>query len=140
VSEEIPVNWKLIFGLSLFGLAMGLATVFWVQSNVEPLFWLVIFVICALLTARQLSSRHFIHGLLVGIVNSVWVTAAHIAWFDRYMANHPREAAMAQSMPLSNSPRLMMALVGPMIGIISGVILGVFCLVAARFVKPRPRS
>ena len=134
------MNWKLIFGLTLFGLAMGLATIFWVPSNVEPLFWLVIFVICALLTAWQLSSRHFIHGLLVGIVNSVWVTAAHIAWFDRYMANHPREAAMAQSMPLSNSPRLMMALVGPMIGIISGVILGVFCLVAARFVKPRPRS
>src|SRR5215470_9617669 len=92
------MNWKLIFGLSLFGLAMGLATIFWVPSNVEPLFWLVIFVICALLTAWQLSSRHFIHGLLVGVVNSVWVTAAHIAWFDRYMANHPKEAAMSQSM------------------------------------------
>jgi len=133
------MNWKLIFGLSLFGLAMGLATVFWVPSSVEPFFWLVIFVLCAFLTARQLSSRHFIHGLSVGIVNSVWVTAAHIAWFNRYMANHPREAAMSQSMPLPNSPRLMMALVGPVIGIISGVILGLFCLIATRFVKPRHR-
>jgi hypothetical protein len=131
------MNWKLIFSLSLFGFAMAVATVFWVPSNVEPLLWLVIFVVCAFLIARKLVSRHFVHGLLVGIVNSVWVTGAHLLWFDQYIANHPNEAAMSRSMPLPNSPRLMMTLVGPLVGIISGVILGLFCLIAARFVKPR---
>jgi uncharacterized membrane protein len=33
------MNWKLIFLLSLFGLAMAIATVFVIPSNIEPLFW-----------------------------------------------------------------------------------------------------
>ena len=71
------MDWKLIFGLSLFGLAMGIATVFVIRSDVEPVFWLFIFLTCAYLIARKRPDRHFLHGLLMG------------------------------SMPLPNSPRLM---------------------------------
>jgi len=129
------MNWKLVFELSIFGLAMAIGTVFVIPSNIEPLFWLAIFLVCAYVIARQRSMGHFLHGFLVGIVNSVWVTAAHMLFFGRYIANHPKEASMMKSMPLPDSPRLMMALVGPVIGIASGVVLGVFCLLASRFVK-----
>ena len=88
------MNWKIIFLLSLFGLAMGIATVFVIPSNIEPLFWLVIFVISAFVIARATASRHFLHGLLVGIVNSVWITGAHILFVNQYLANHAKEAAM----------------------------------------------
>jgi len=37
-------------------------------------------------------------------VNSIWV--AHVTFFNVYPANHPREAAMTRSMPLTGSPRL----------------------------------
>lgn len=131
------MDWRLLFGLSLFGLAMGVATVFVIPSNVEPVFWLFIFIACAYLIARNRPDRHFLHGLLLGIVNSVWVTGAHIAFFSQYIANHPKEAAMMSSMPLPDSPRLMMACIGPIIGIISGVIIGVLAYVAGRLVKPR---
>jgi hypothetical protein len=131
------MDWKLVFGLSLFGLAMAIATVFVIPSNIEPVFWLVIFLICAFLIARSRSNRHFVHGLLVGIVNSIWVTAAHVVFFSKYIANHPKEAAMMSSMPLPNSPRLMMACVGPIIGIVSGAIIGLFAYVAGKLVKPR---
>ena len=47
------MNWKLIFGLSLFGLAMAFATVFVIPSNVEPLFWLAIFIVCAVVIAKR---------------------------------------------------------------------------------------
>ena len=40
--ERDDVDWKLIFRLSLFGLAMAIATVFAIPSNIEPAFWLVI--------------------------------------------------------------------------------------------------
>ena len=106
------MSWKLVFGLSLFGLAMAIGTVFVIRSNVEPIFWLAIFLVCAFLIARRRSTGQFVHGLLVGIVNSVWVTGAHILFFGQYIANHPKEAGMMNSMPLPNSPRLMMALVG----------------------------
>ncbi len=131
------MDWKLIFGLSLFGLAMAIGTVFVIPSNVEPIFWLPIFLVCAYLIARQRPDRHFLHGLLVGIVNSVWITAAHIIFFSQYIANHSKEAAMMRSMPLPDSPRLMIACVGALIGVISGAIIGLLAYVAAKLVKPQ---
>lgn len=127
------MNWKLIFALSLFGLAMAIATVFVIPSNIEPIFWLVIFVICAYLIARFAPARHFLHGLMVGIVNSVWVTAAHILLFDAYIASHAREAAAMHNSPLP--PKAMMAIVGPIVGIVSGIVLGLFAFIAAKFVR-----
>lgn len=127
------MNWKLIFLLSLFGLAMGIATVFVIPSNIEPLFWLVIFIICAVIIARRVPSRHFLHGLLVGIVNSIWVTGAHVLLFDAYIANHAREAAMMQNSPLP--PRAMMLIVGPCIGVVSGIVLGLFAWIASKFIR-----
>jgi hypothetical protein len=44
---------------------------------------------------------------------------------------------MMSSMPLPNSPRLMMAWVGPIVDIISGGLIGLFAFVAGRLVKPR---
>lgn len=52
------MNWKLIFQLSLFGLAMAFATVTWIPSNIEPIFWLAIFIICAYLIATKCSAKH----------------------------------------------------------------------------------
>ena len=127
------MNWKLIFGLSLFGLAMAIATVFVIPSNIEPIFWLVIFIICAVIIARRLPARYFLHGLMVGIVNSIWVTGAHVLLFNAYMASHAREAAMMQNAPLP--PRVMMAVVGPCIGVVSGIVLGLFAWIASKFVK-----
>lgn len=118
----------------MFGLAMAIATVFVIPSRVEPFFWLAIFLFCAVLIARKAPSRPFLHGLLTSLLNSVWITGAHLLLFDAYVAHHAREAAMmaSSSMP----PRLMMLLTGPVIGLLSGVVLGVFALVATRFVKP----
>ncbi len=42
---------------------------------------------------------------------------------------------MMQSMPVPASPRLIMALTGPMFGLVSGVVLGLFALVAGKLVK-----
>lgn len=134
------MNWKLIVLLSLFGLAMGMATVFWIPSKIEPLFWLVIFLLCAVLIARG-SARPFLTGLLLGIANSVWITACHILFYGAYIARHAQEAAMMKSMPAAVSPKLMMALTGPLIGVVSGIIIGLFAWVASRLIRrPSPAT
>lgn len=131
------MNWKLIVQLSLFGLAMGVATVFWIPSNIEPWAWLAAFVISAYLIATRAPGNPFLHGLLVGIANSVWVTASHILLFQSYVVNHSREVAMMRSGPLPDSPRLMMTLMGPLIGVASGLVLGLFAVIAATLVARR---
>ena len=126
------MNWKLIFLLSLFGLAMGVATVFVIPSNIEPAFWCVIFVICAWVIASRAPGRYFLHGLLVSIVNSVWITAAHVLLFDQYVASHAKEAAMMRAMPIA--PRVMMVITGPLVGVVSGLVLGLFAWIASKIV------
>jgi hypothetical protein len=55
---------------------------------------------------------------------------------DQYLARHAREAAMMGSMPMPTHPRLLMALMGPVIGLGSGIVLGIFAVVATRLVRP----
>jgi hypothetical protein len=131
------MNWKLIFQLSLFGLAMGIGTVFVIPSTVEPFLWLAIFLICAYVLASTGVAHPFLHGLAIGIVNSVWVTSSHVLLFTQYVANHAKEMEMMKTMPMSDRPRILMAIMGPLIGIVSGIVLGVFALVASKLMKPR---
>jgi len=134
------MNWKMILGLSLFGLAMAVGTVFVIPSKIEPIFWLVIFVICAFVIAQRAGSRPFLHGLLLGIVNSVWVTAAHLIFIEPYLAGHPQEAAMMHSMPVSLPPRAMMAATGPVVGVISGIVIGVLAYIASKLFDKGKRA
>ncbi len=127
----------MIILLSLFGLAMAVATVFVISSKIEPWFWLVIFIVCAWAIAARAPGKFFLHGFLVGIANSVWVTAAHVLLYDPYIAHHPREAQMMANGPMAQHPRLMMAIVGPIVGILSGLVLGLFAWIASKLVRSR---
>ena len=129
------LNWKLILFLSLLGFAMALATVSLVPANIEPIIWLIIFIICAYLIARQSSGKFFQHGFLVSLINSVWITSAHIIFFKTYIAYHPQQVSMLAKTPMPQHPRLMMAITGLIIGIILGLVLGFFSFIAGKMVK-----
>ena len=93
------MNWKLILLLSLFGLAMGIATVFFIPSNIEPVFWCIIFLICAWIIAKRARGHFFLHGLLVSIVNSVWIVSGLVlglfAWIASKIVRRPTPLATA---------------------------------------------
>ena len=61
-------------------------------------------------------------------------------FFSTYIDHHPKKAAMMGSMPLPNSPRLMMALVGPVVGIVTGAIIGILALLVGRLVRSKEVS
>ncbi len=129
------MNWKLILLLSLFGAAMALATVSLIPMSVEPILWLVIFLLSAYIIAKKRVAKPFLHGLLVSIVNSIWITAAHASMFDTYTANHPDMLKMGSNMPMSDMPRVAMIVMGPVIGAISGLVLGLFSLIASKLMN-----
>lgn len=131
------MNWKLIFSLSLFGLAMAVATVFVIPSKIEPAFWLIIFIACAYFIAKNASAKFFLHGFLLSMVNCIWITGAHIVFFSTYISNHPQEAAMAAQMPMPEHPRLMMLMTGPVFGAGFGIIQGLFSFIASKSMKKK---
>src|SRR5215471_20683429 len=137
---EVHMRWPLILRLSLFGLVMAFATLSFLPPALEPLLWLAIFVACAYWLAKGAPTKLFLHGLVLGLANSVWITAVHAAFLGVYLAHHPAEAAMMKSMPMPSSPRLMMALVGPVVGGISGTIIGLLAMGVAAILRRGQRA
>lgn len=116
---------------------MAISTVFWIPSSIEPVYWLVIFIISAYFIALKSSGKYFMSGFWVSITNCVWITAFHIIFFQQYLMNHQQEADMLAKMPLPDSPRLMMLLTGPVIGIISGLVLGLFAFIGSKILQKK---
>jgi hypothetical protein len=129
------MNWRLILYLSLYGLIMAIATVYWIPSRTEPIFWLIIFIACAYIIAKKCTGDYFWHGFAVSVFNGIWVTAAHFILFDAYMENHPEAVEMNKSIPAIFSPRTWMLVIGPAISIVSGLVLGLFSWVASKLIK-----
>jgi len=131
------MNWKLVFLLSLFGLAMAFLTIWLVPSTVEPFCWLVIFLICSYCIAKYAPGKYFLHGLMVSIFNSVWITAAHAAFFYQYIAAHPEFLQATAGLPtdLAGHPRRMMVPIGAISGVLFGIILGLFAFIASKIVN-----
>lgn len=127
------MNWKLIFVLSLLAIPMAFATVYYIPQNVEPVVWLVLFIACAFIIAKVARGKFFLHGFMVSIFNCVWITAIHFILFDAYYANHPNLAEMKDVTP--QTMRYAGLVIGPVIGILSGLILGLFSFVAAKILK-----
>jgi hypothetical protein len=129
------MNWKLILQLSMFGLAMAFATTFFIPSKVEPIVWLAIFAVCAYIIAKNCTGKYFLTGFMVSLANCFWITSVHIIFCNAYLADHPQEAAMMANMPIPDNPRLMMLMTGPPVGIISGLVLGLFSFIASKMIK-----
>ncbi len=125
------MNWKLIIQLSFFGLIMAFATISLIPEKIEPAFWLVIFLFCAYVIAKVVPGKYFLHGFMVSIFNCIWITAAHIYFYDSYIAHHPDMATMYKGI----YPRKMMLVYGPAFGVMFGIVLGLFAFVASKIVK-----
>jgi hypothetical protein len=129
------MNWKLIFQLSLFGLAMAIATVSLIPQNVEPIFWLVVVLLSAYLIAKKCTGKYFLHGFVLSLVNCVWITGIHTFFIHPYLANHPNMVEMSSNLPLYHHPRLQMLVTGPFFGVGFGIVLGLFAFLASKMVK-----
>ena len=126
------MNWKFIFKLSIFGLAMALLTLSMIPMKIEPFCWLAIFVLCAYLIPKYVSGNYFMHGFMTSILNCVWITSIHFIFYRQYLVNHPGMAGTINNTAFNLSPRALMLLTGPLIGFLSGLILGTFTLIAAK--------
>ena len=78
-----------------------------------------------------------IMNLIWIFIGGFWITTVHILFFHTYMASHLQEADMLTKMSLPDSPRLMMLITGPVIGIISGLVLGLFAFLASRIMQKK---
>jgi len=117
---------------------MAFATVSLIPQNIEPAFWLVIFIFCAFVIAKVCCGKYFLHGFLVSLINCIWLTAVHAIYYKIYTAHHPDVASMGTNIlrgGFATHPRMAMVIVGPVLGVMFGIILGLFTVVASKIVN-----
>lgn len=134
------MNWKLVLQLAMFGIAMGLGTVFFVPSKVEPILWLIVFLLSGYAITKHCVRLRFLNALLVGLLDSLLKTSVHVVFFSDYVARHAQEMAMIRQMTSAVSPRQLILLSSPIWGVIYGTATGVFALLIGMFVKPAESS
>lgn len=111
---------------------MAIATVSFIPIGMEPVLWLFIFGFCSYTIAKKCDDRFFFHGFMLSIINCIYIVAFHVAFWDAYSAAH---SDMVASFPKDLNPRMVSAASGPIIGVISGIVQGIFCIVAAKIQK-----
>jgi hypothetical protein len=125
------MSWSLIALLSLPGLLMGLLSVWGITRKREPYFWFVFTCIVAVLVARRAPDNFFMHGLYIGIGWGIANGLIQSLFFHNYLSANPTLRSGYQKvriMPMRFFPLL----TGPVIGLVTGLILGSICMLTHR--------
>jgi hypothetical protein len=132
------MNWKLVFSLALFGVAMGVAAVLgFYPPSVEWLLWLIISLLCAWIVAKKVAVKLFLHGFMVGLLDGLAAPIITAIFFSTYLANNPSYADQAKQLPAGLDMRTFGLILAPVIGVVYGLVLGLFAWLAGKvFKKP----
>ena len=116
------MDWKLIALLSVVGIIMGLLSVRGFTQKIEPVLWLLFGIATSLVISKNLE-KPFLHGLVIGVAWGILNGLLQSAFFDTYLANN---SSVQQSFQKNSSipPRIFVLATAPIIGLITGVILG----------------
>lgn len=117
------MNWQLIFLLSGFGILMGILSVNGFTKKVEPFFWIVFGLFSAYVLSKNVSEKIFWHGFIVGILWGVFNGILQSTFLNIYLKNNPSYHKKYEKVK-SRNYRLYVLLVGPMLGLVTGSVLG----------------
>ena len=117
------MNWTVILLLSTFGLIMGLLSLKGYTQKLEPFLWLLFGIITSLILSKNVDNNTFLHALIIGLFWGVLNGLTQSAFFDQYLANNENlQEGFKQSSLMQ--PRYFVLVTGPIIGLITGLVLG----------------
>jgi hypothetical protein len=105
----------------------------WILVGLLSILWLVLAVFATLVIARTAGTRYFLHGLAVGIAWGLLNGVIAAALFGAYREHNPEVMASTSR----GSPSPVMFLGGaPVIGLVTGLVLGLLAWGASRVIEP----
>ena len=131
------MNWKLISLLAGFGVLMGVASVLGLTAGIEGALWAVIGLICVVVIAWRAPGHSFQHGFLVGLLAGTVASLLQFLFFPTYMSNNPDLATRFAQVPGGLNARSFVLILAPVIGLVSGIVLGAVCWLVAMVIAKR---
>ena len=133
------MNWQLILSLSLLGVVVGLVSVSGLMGSQIWLLWLCVAAFCAWQFARKTRRYLFLHGFYLGIFVGVCASWVQAIFLPTYVSNNPRMAETFNNLPQTMHPAYVLLIMGPIIGAVSGIVIGLFAIIAGK-ITGRPAS
>jgi hypothetical protein len=117
------MDWKVIIILSAIGLIMGLLSVKGFTQKLEPFLWLLFGIATSLVLSKNIDNKTFLHGLLIGLSWGIINGLTQSVFFDTYLSNNPQ---LQQNFSKTSfmQPKYFVLVTGPIIGLITGLVLG----------------
>lgn len=123
------MNWNLILKLSLFGLLMGVLSVFGlIPTGFEFFPWLIIAVISGYLMSRHTTKLIMTQSVVLGLFMGILVSVFQAVFFDKLIENNPGSLDGFKEIPTAMEPQYVLLFTGPFIGIIFGIVIGMIAL------------
>ena len=117
------MDWKVIIILSAIGLIMGLLSVKGFTQKLEPFLWLLFSIATSLVLSKNIDNKTFLHGLLIGLAWGIINGLTQSIFFDTYISNNP-QLQQNFSKTTFMQPKYFVLVTGPIIGLITGLVLG----------------
>lgn len=117
------MDWKVIIILSAIGLIMGLLSVKGFTQKLEPFLWLLFGIATSLVLSKNVDNKTFLHGLLIGLAWGIINGLTQSVFFDTYLSNN-LQLQQNFSKTIFMQPKYFVLVTGPIIGLITGLVLG----------------
>lgn len=132
------MNWSLLLKLSAFGGVMAFATINFIPFEFEFVVWLFVYGFCAYAISKSCQDRFFTHGFLLGIINCIFYSAFHLAFFESYTSAHTLLMSQVNTIvPAPANQRPIVLAIGVVMCILGALLQGLIChFVSKKMQKP----
>ncbi|MFA6541576.1 MAG: hypothetical protein WCT99_08230 [Bacteroidota bacterium] len=131
------MKWNIVFLLSLFGIGMGIASLFGLTEKIEIYEWILIALLSAYFLSKQTTHKVFLHGVYSGIAMGILFAVIQISFFGMYLENNP-SALPAFRLAIGDfNPQLFVLLLSPVVGGVYGLVIGGLSVAAGKFHIPK---
>ncbi len=134
-TRKSAMKWNIIVLLSLFGGAIGAASLFGWTHNIELFLWIGAALIAPVILARTTTHKLFLHGLYSGIAMGIVKSIFQILFWNTYISNNPQYVESFTT--ISMDARMFILVIGSIFGLVFGIILGGFSTAASKFHQPK---
>lgn len=130
------MNWKTILSLSIFGIIMGLLSVYGISKGfIEFALWMVIAVISALAIERTTRDKLVTHGFLVGFLDGLFHGIVVSILADTYFMNRPEVLELYMQMGETIPVRFFPIIASVLTGIVYGLFIGLIVYLTRKSTK-----